>query len=79
MIHERIVKLRLERDWSQRELSERMNKNGSGYIAMVETGKRHKLSLMTACELAAAFGVGLDELVKGTEYDLGQGDEKAWQ
>ncbi len=69
MINERIAKLRLERGWSQRKLSERMNKNGSGYIAMVETGKRHKLSLMTACELAKAFGISLDELVEGTEYE----------
>lgn len=74
MINKKIVKLRMERGWSQCDLSERMGKNSSGHIALVEAGKRRKLSLMTACELAKAFGIGLDELVEGTEYDLEQGE-----
>lgn len=70
MINKKIIKLRKERGWSQRELGSRMNKKNGGHIALVEAGKRPNLSLMTACELAKAFGIGLDELVEGTEYDL---------
>ena len=70
MINKKIIKLREERGWSQRELSSRMNKKNGGHIALVESGKRPNLSLMTACELAKAFGISLDELVQGTEFDL---------
>ena len=39
---------------------------------------RTNLSLMIACELAKAFDITLDELVKDTEFDLrkecGKGD-----
>lgn len=70
MINEKIKALREARCWSGRELGRRMGKNSSGHIALLESGKRQNLSLMTACELAKAFGIGLDELVEGTEYDL---------
>lgn len=53
-----------------RELGKRMGKNDGAYICQVESGKRRKLSLMTACELAKAFDITLDELVKDTEFDL---------
>lgn len=76
MINKKIAKLREERHWSQGELGRRMNKKNGGHIALVESGKRHKLSLMTACELAKVFGISLDELVAGTEYDLGRGEQK---
>lgn len=69
VIDKKIIKLREERGWSQLELSKRMHKKNSGHVAMVEAGKRQNLSLMTACELARAFGMSLDELVSGTEYD----------
>ena len=70
MLREKITFLRQEKGWSQRELGRRMGKRCSGHVEQIETGKRRNISLRTACELAAAFGIGLDKLVQGTEFDL---------
>lgn len=70
MICEKIVRLREARGWSRLEMGRRMGKLNGSHLTQVELGKRRNLSLMTACELAKAFGISLDELVEGTEYDL---------
>lgn len=70
MLKEKIKELRESRNWSLRELGQRMGKATGSHITQIELGKRRNLSLMTACELAKAFGISLDELMEGTEYDL---------
>lgn len=70
MICEKIVRLREARGWSRLEMGRRMGKLNGSHLTQVELGKRPNLSLMTACELAKAFDISLDELVAGTEYDL---------
>lgn len=70
MICTKIKELREEKGWSRRELGRQMGKVNGSHIEQVEEGKRPNISLMTACELAKAFGISLEELVAGTEYDL---------
>lgn len=70
MIGVKAKKIRKAKGWSRRELGRRMGKTNGSHIAQIEEGKRPNLSLMTACELAKAFGISLDELVAGTDYDL---------
>lgn len=70
MLKGKIRELREARGWSLRELGQRMGKATGSHVTQIELGKRRNLSLMTACELAKAFGIGLDDLVEGTEYDL---------
>lgn len=75
---EKIKRLREEKGLTQCELSQRMGNKSSNHIYMLEKGMRTNLSLMIACELAKAFDITLDELVKDTEFDLrkecGKGD-----
>ena len=78
MIGVKTKKIREAKGWSRRELGRRMGKATGSHITQIEMGKRPNLSLMTACELAKAFEISLDELVEGTEYDRlgGQSDDQ---
>ena len=56
----RILEIRREKDWSQRELGRRAGITGVA-VGLIEAGKR-KMYLDTAIKLADAFGITLDEL-----------------
>lgn len=75
MLSEKVKLLREQAGWSKRELGRRMGKDFATHIIQIESGHRQNLSLRTACELASAFGITLDELVEGTEFALTKKDK----
>lgn len=60
-IGERIRKAREKRGWNQRELARHAQVNHA-WIARLETGERHNISLEAAGRLAVALGITLDYL-----------------
>jgi transcriptional regulator with XRE-family HTH domain len=60
----RILQLRVERGWTQRQLSENTRSLDQGFVSRIETG-RIEPCLGTLSALAKGFGLSLSELLKG--------------
>lgn len=76
MFSEKVKRLREACGWSRRELGRRIGKANGTHIEQIESGKRQNLRLLTVCELAKAFGISVDELIKDTEFDLMKGEKR---
>ena len=61
----RVRKRRQELAWSIEHLAEQSGLHWT-YVGSVERGERN-ISLVNICKLAAALGVGADDLTKGLE------------
>lgn len=62
----RIAQLRIQNEWSQRELSERAEGMDRGFISRIESGQVEPC-LGTQKMLAKAFGISLSALMRGIE------------
>jgi transcriptional regulator with XRE-family HTH domain len=60
----RIFQLRIERGWTQRQLSENTRSLDQGFVSRIETG-RIEPCLGTLSALARGFALSLSELLKG--------------
>jgi transcriptional regulator with XRE-family HTH domain len=60
----RIFQLRIERGWTQRQLSENTRSLDQGLVSRIETG-RIEPCLGTLSALARGFALSLSELLKG--------------
>jgi len=60
-IGERIKKARLKRAWTQRDLARHAQVNHA-WIAKLESGDRHNISLEAGARVAVALGMTLDYL-----------------
>ena len=60
----RILQLRVERGWTQRQLSEKTRSLDQGFVSRIETG-RMEPCLGTLSALAKGFALSLSELLKG--------------
>jgi transcriptional regulator with XRE-family HTH domain len=60
----RILQLRVERGWTQRQLSKSTRSLDQGFVSRIETG-RIEPCLGTLSALAKGFGLSLSELLKG--------------
>ena len=60
----RIFQLRIERGWTQRQLSEKTRSLDQGFVSRIETG-RMEPCLGTLSALAKGFALSLSELLKG--------------
>jgi transcriptional regulator with XRE-family HTH domain len=60
----RILQLRVERGWTQRQLSENTRSLDQGFVSRIETG-RIEPCLGTLSALAKGFALSLSELLKG--------------
>lgn len=70
-IGDRIKKAREKRGWNQRELARNARVNHA-WIARLETGERHNISLEAGARLAIALGVTLDYLAGITTTSKGE-------
>lgn len=61
----RIRKLRLEKGWSQEQLSFEADLHRT-YISHLEQGKR-QISVETLCRIAQGLGISSSELIKGID------------
>lgn len=68
-IGEYLKQLRLERDWSLRDLSARCENLSIGFLSDLERGRTDP-SLKSLCRLAIAYGVGAGDLLVGAGYTV---------
>ena len=64
MISKRLKELRKQQNWTQQELAQKANLSFNA-VTKIEQGAAKHPTLKTLLKLTEAFGIGLDELVRG--------------